>query len=195
MNSTFVPLLIFAIALLAAFTLRERQRRISLARQHRIRAYVFPDTVFEEFAKTYPHLGPKDAQLVARALRTFFIVHARAPRQLVGMPSKAVDAMWHAFILDTRAYRVFCQAAFGSFFHHVPATAMKTDDRSKLAMWRTWRMSCLEENINPVKATRLPLLFALDAKLSIPDAVHYNAEMFKKPPDTSGGCGGGGCGG
>ena len=35
-------------------------------------------------------------------------------------PSMAVDAVWHAHILDSRAYEVFCQRHFGSFEHHDP---------------------------------------------------------------------------
>jgi len=36
------------------------------------------------------------------------------------VPSKQVDAIWHAHILDTRAYREDCQRIFGSFLDHYP---------------------------------------------------------------------------
>ncbi|PKM25318.1 MAG: hypothetical protein CVV09_11375 [Gammaproteobacteria bacterium HGW-Gammaproteobacteria-13] len=36
------------------------------------------------------------------------------------VPSKAVDAIWHAHILDTRAYREDCQQVFGRFIDHYP---------------------------------------------------------------------------
>jgi hypothetical protein len=121
------------------------------------------------------------------------------------MPSKVVDALWHAFILDTRAYKSFCQAAFGAYFHHIPESSMAAVGQGTAAAWHTWRLACLEENINPAKATRIPLLFAIDAKLAIPGAIHYGPDSFKKPvgsdsSDSSGGCGGssdsgGGCDG
>lgn len=34
---------------------------------------------------------------------------------------------------------------------------------------RVWWYACVEENINPKKPTWLQLLFAMDAKLGIPD--------------------------
>jgi hypothetical protein len=190
-----VLLLVAALVGLGAFAAWQYGQRRTLAREHFIRAYVFPSDVLLELLKAYPQLQLKDAQLAARALRQFFLVHARAGGQLVAMPSKVTDALWHAFILDTRAYRAFCQQAFGSYLHHIPERAMRSGNDRQAAAWRTWRLACLEENVNPLGATRLPLLFALDAKLGIPGAVAYQPSEFKKP-ESSGGCGGGGtCGG
>lgn len=36
------------------------------------------------------------------------------------VPSKQVDAIWHAHILDTRAYRENCLQVFGRFIDHYP---------------------------------------------------------------------------
>lgn len=36
------------------------------------------------------------------------------------VPSKTVDNLWHAHILDTRAYREDCQHVFGRFIDHYP---------------------------------------------------------------------------
>lgn len=36
------------------------------------------------------------------------------------VPSKQVDALWHAHILDTRAYREDCHQVFGRFIDHYP---------------------------------------------------------------------------
>lgn len=38
------------------------------------------------------------------------------PRGVV--PSKQVDAAWHAFILHTRPYTEFCERHFGGYLHH-----------------------------------------------------------------------------
>ncbi|WP_424216328.1 glycine-rich domain-containing protein (plasmid) [Streptomyces sp. BI20] len=35
-------------------------------------------------------------------------------------PSKAVDDFWHAFVLRTVDYAVYCERAAGRFLHHVP---------------------------------------------------------------------------
>ncbi|MEY8198125.1 MAG: hypothetical protein RPS47_02675 [Colwellia sp.] len=36
------------------------------------------------------------------------------------VPSKVVDKIWHAHILDTKSYREDCQAVFGKFIDHFP---------------------------------------------------------------------------
>lgn len=183
-----------ATVLLALAAFWQRRERVRLEREHRIRAHVFPGKMLLEVTKVYPHLDLKDLQLVARALRQFFLVRARAPKGMVVMPSKAVDALWHAFILDTRAYGAFCQAAFGTWFHHIPEDAMRGRDPQGTALWRTWRLACLEENIDPGKPTRLPLLFGIDAKLAIPGTQPFDPRTLRMPKDPARGCGGG-CGG
>ena len=45
---------------------------------------------------------------------------------------------------------------------------------------RCWWYACLEENINLRKATRLPLLFAIDRKLFITDGFTYSLDCKKK---------------
>lgn len=46
----------------------------------------------------------KDQQLVARALRQFFLTFHKSKYQRVAMPSQVVDDLWHEFILFTRDY-------------------------------------------------------------------------------------------
>lgn len=41
-------------------------------------------------------------------------------RQVIGMPSHAVDEAWHGLILCTARYARFCDAAYGQFLHHHP---------------------------------------------------------------------------
>lgn len=36
------------------------------------------------------------------------------------VPTKMIDEIWHAHILDTRAYREDCQTVFGQFIDHYP---------------------------------------------------------------------------
>lgn len=45
------------------------------------------------------------------------ILYADGP---VGMISPIVDEVWHAFILFTKDYAVFCEDVFGRFIHHAP---------------------------------------------------------------------------
>jgi hypothetical protein len=41
-------------------------------------------------------------------------------KQVIGMPSHAVDEAWHGLILCTARYSAFCQDAYGQFLHHHP---------------------------------------------------------------------------
>jgi hypothetical protein len=44
----------------------------------------------------------------------------------LAMLDRDVDEIWHTFLLFTREYAAFCQAAFGSFIHHVPRTSLSS---------------------------------------------------------------------
>jgi hypothetical protein len=168
-----------------------------LRRESFIRQFVFPASVLQGLQKNYPALQEKDLHLVARALRQYFLAYARSRGRPVGMPSRAVDVLWHEFILDTAAYQDFCNKAFGKLFHHIPAGKEPATNSKGDALRVTWRFACLEENIDPRNATRLPLLFAIDAKLNIPDGHLYELDVVKKAPGTAraGTCGGFGCAG
>ena len=176
----FVILVVVVILLV-----RSELKRRRLEREQFIRSYVFPGEVLDEAFKDLPQITPKQAHLVARALRQFFLAHAHAGDQAVLMPSKAADALWHAFIGDTKAYGAFCQRAFGQYLHYIPEGRMQSaaDDA---ALWRTWRLACLEENINPSAATRLPLLYAIDVKVGMPGAEVYRPDGFRRLAGSSG---------
>lgn len=138
-----------------------------------IRSYRFPQGVFESLKRKYPHLDFKDCQLASRALRQYFLAHLKSGRKYVSMPSQAVDEVWHDFILNTKEYARFCKSAFGQFMHHTPAVVMSSNQKSNEGLRRCWWYACVDENINPRKALRLPLIFAIDKKLKISDGFYY----------------------
>jgi hypothetical protein len=61
-------------------------------------------------------------ELVDEGLRQWLRCCAAALRdkQVIGMPSHAVDEAWHGFILCTARYAAFCDRAYGRFLHHHP---------------------------------------------------------------------------
>lgn len=187
---------VFAIGAVSAYFAISR-RSIRLERESHIRHFTFSAPLLHSLQNTYPHLEEKDLFLVARALRQYFLIHAKVPNRTIGMPSQVVDTLWHNFILDTKNYQTFCIKAFGGFFHHIPAENASEKANGNRAMKLTWRNACLEENIDPKNATRLPLLFAIDSKLKIPDGFVYDLEMLKKsaPNDSNSSCSGFGCSG
>jgi len=89
------------------------------------------------------------------------------------MPSQVVDAMWHEFICTTKAYQDWWPSRWAGFCNHTRrwcwAPRRKNNDglRRRLVLGlprRVHQAGC---------ATRLPLLFALDAKLQIANGFHY----------------------
>jgi hypothetical protein len=49
--------------------------RLGPRREKHVRTYVFSSNLFEKLRTKHPHLTVKDCQLVARALRQFFLAH------------------------------------------------------------------------------------------------------------------------
>jgi hypothetical protein len=163
--------LILSIALLVVWT-RWRQA----VRADYIRTYMFPKGLFDKLQAKRPGLTLKDCQLTARALRQFFLAYLKSGCQFVSMPSQVADDLWHELILYTRHYDEFCNKAFGQFMHHTPAVVLGADKQNNTGLRRCWWYACLDENINPRQPTRLPLLFALDAKLKVGDGFVYTPD-------------------
>jgi len=141
-----------------------------------IREHAFPAFLRGKLRGLYPGLDDKALDDVEQGLRQFFVACARSRGAFVAMPSRVVDALWHEFILHTRGYDAFCRRAFGRMLHHTPAQALGAglpgDDR-KAGLRRAWFWSCKEEGLDPQRAGRLPMLFALDAALAIPGGYRY----------------------
>lgn len=160
-------------------------------RKDRIDGYAFPPRIRARVRERYPHLREPQTDLVIDGLREYFHLCNAAGRRVVAMPSQAVDVAWHEFILFTRHYRDFCRKAFGRFLHHTPAEAMSSPTIAHEGIKRAWRLACHREQINRRSPTRLPLLFALDGQLEIPDGFRYALNC--RGPGASGGRGDGYC--
>ncbi len=145
-----------------------------------VRSHPFPAYLRDKLRAHYPQVTATQALEVERGLRQFFLASAMAQGRFVAMPSKAVDAMWHEFILHTRAYDSFCRKTFGRMLHHTPAEALAAEpdraDRNFQGLRRAWVWSCRDEGIDPKQPARLPVLFALDAALAIPGGYRYVAD-------------------
>jgi hypothetical protein len=146
---------------------------VASRRRQFIRHYRFPPAVFDGL-RDCPELDAAQRSLVAQALRQFFLAYLLGGRKPVAMPSKVVDALWHAFILHTRAYDDFCRQAFGRFLHHTPSAAMGRSTNSNAGLRRVWWHACRAENLDPRAPKRIPLLFAIDRKLGVPGGHHYH---------------------
>ena len=149
-------------------------RRWTLAvRERFVREAPLPQLLKRKLRDIYPLLSPKDADLVGRGLRQFFMACLRSDKHFVAMPSRAVDALWSAFCQSPQAYQNWCQNALGYAPEHSPAQVLGKKAHHNDGLRRAWYWACREESIAPRHPSRLPLLFALDAKLAIPDGFHY----------------------
>jgi hypothetical protein len=168
--------LVFATIVLTLVSLGVWRKQVVLRRERFIRSFTLPRGLFDNLIKRHPGLTLKQCQLVAHGLRQFFLAYLKGGRRFVSMPSQIADDLWHEFILFTRNYDAFCRQAFGGFLHHTPAVVLSSLRQSNAGLRRCWWHVCLDENINPKAPTRLPLLFALDAKLNVPNGFHYAAD-------------------
>ncbi|MBE9399374.1 hypothetical protein IOQ59_19095 [Pontibacterium sp. N1Y112] len=180
---TIVPVIfaIFVAFILFRMTRKSRARK----RADLIDAYQFPVKLREKIAETYPHLSEREIAKVIQGLREYFHICNTAGNKMVSMPSQVVDVAWHEFILFTKKYDQFCNQALGRFLHHTPAEAMSTPTMAQKGIKTAWRLSCAREQVPPKNPTRLPLLFALDAELGIPDGFTY-ALNCKRTDQSSG---------
>lgn len=190
-----IPLAIAAATSAIALLFWVRWRRA--ARAEYIRGYVFPKGLFEKLRKKRPELSLKDCQLVSHCLRQFFLTYLKSGFGYVSMPSQVTDDLWHELILYTKGYEAFCSRAFGRFLHHSPAIVLSSKSQANQGLRRVWWHACVAENINPKKPTRLPILFAIDAKLNISDGFRYLADCtgVRKRVDKAGDGGVTYCGG
>jgi hypothetical protein len=166
-----VPLLFGGFAFAAVLGWVETSLRRQFIREARL-----PPFLIGKLHAAHPQLSARDAELVLRGLRQFFMAHLRSGRKFVAMPSKVVDTAWHEFILHTQGYQNWCAAAFGRLLHHTPAEVLGRDARRNDGLRRTWYWACKEESIDPRKPARLPLLFALDAKFDVPGGFRYTPD-------------------
>jgi len=63
-----------------------------------------------------------DAEAVQAEMqyKQFLIMCLKYPK-IVHVPSRMIDEVWHAHILDTKRYMQDCKAILGRFLHHVPS--------------------------------------------------------------------------
>ncbi|WKB54208.1 glycine-rich domain-containing protein [Eleftheria terrae] len=195
-------LLALVASLLCLWAHSKLRRLLREQREHFLRHAPLPRHLQQAVGKAYPHLLAAELDLVEHGLRQFFVVYLRAGA-FIAMPSQVADRMWHEFILDTQAYRDFCQRGFGHFFHHRPAATLQ-QGRPGLnqALRTTWRHACRVQGLDPRRPSQLPLLFALDTQLAIADGFRYSLDCRELAPDAANpsycatalsgsGCGGG----
>jgi hypothetical protein len=167
-------LLIFLIVGIVIASIYKLYRRSLITKRTVfIENYKFPKKVAVKVLETYPHLTEQQVHQILDGLREYFHICNIAGKKMVTMPSQVVDIAWHEHILFTQSYACFCRRALGRFLHHTPAEAMRKPTSAQEGIKRAWKISCSRENISTKTPETLPLLFALDTQLNIPDGFKY----------------------
>ena len=144
-----VGLVLLGLVLFAGYRLWQRARRRD--RSAFIDGFPYARTLDRRLAAKRPELTADQRGQVFAGLREYFHLCNDAGRNMVAMPSQAVDDAWHELILFTRQYRRFCDRAFGRFLHHTPAEAMASPTVAQEGIKRAWRLACArEETFGPV---------------------------------------------
>lgn len=77
-------------------------------------------------------LSSSDIDDIELELKRFFALPLLFPDDAGSIaPALEVDALWHAFILDTAAYRSFCDDVYDGFLDHVPDTEVASAGHSE----------------------------------------------------------------
>ena len=144
-------------------------------RERFVREGPLPLILKRKLREAYPGMSNKDSDLVERGLRQFFFACVRSGTKPVAMPSKVVEQMWRGFATDAAVYERWSQMAFGRMLAPTAALPLGSNAQDNDALRRAWYWACKDEAILPRNPTRLPILFALDAKLGIAGGLHYLA--------------------
>jgi len=135
--------------------------------------YQFPEAVADRFRREHPEVHPEDTALVEAAARQWFRLIARAPKQALALPSRAVSDWWLGFLHAEDAYRQFCQDAFGGFVPHRPPPSGPGEGVADgPGLMRTLESARGDE---PAAPNGLPWLFRVDARVYVLNARRYIA--------------------
>jgi hypothetical protein len=176
----------------------QRNHRRREQRTH-VERYAFPVALRLKMREAYPSLSDDQISAVFEGLRQWFLLLHAHPRTKFGMPSKAVDSAWHAFILMTRQYQAFCEKAFGRYVHHEP-NEPGTERDSNAALARTLATGAGGLAGGAMLGGAVGAnLFAIDHEVGIDNGNVYDPmqleELRRMEQEAKRGADGGGCSG
>lgn len=176
-NSIFIVIIVSVIIIKVIIDIISPLKRIQKRREKHIEEYEFPQSIFDSIKIKYNHLSEDDIHLTLTALKEYFLINSRAKNSQIAMPSKIVVLAWHEFILHTKQYSYFCYKSFGHFLHHCPTASISKDVRvqqksARNGMRLAWQLSS-KSPYTQIEHLSMPLLFAIDELLKIPDGQFY----------------------
>jgi len=114
-------------------------RHVSIDREPQcIETWDFSDVEFRLVEKE--GLPVDDVRVAVDEFRKYMLLRRIYRSQVLPMPSKLVDEVWHQFILFTKDYHNFCNYVFGEYIHHQPTTASRQPSRKSIQQfYRSYR--------------------------------------------------------
>lgn len=91
----------------------ELERRKALIEKLDLRRFVW------KIGSDHPDMKREEILQAVADYRMFLTLILLHPKKLI-RPSRAIDLVWHAHILDTVRYQADCERIFGYFLHHAP---------------------------------------------------------------------------
>lgn len=135
-----------------------------------------PPALFPYWSRTsqqeFPSI-PRDASFFAQSAEglMMFFDCAAAARKTCGLPSRAADSVWHAWMrLDEVGLHRFCIRHFGKVIPHVEKAKMGAGMHEALAVCL---VQARRRASQPAAGTHLPRLFSLDQRLGMPHGFAY----------------------
>lgn len=177
--------LLFILPLVIAYVIANAQHKKKLKQQRHdyILNYLFPALIQQRFLNQYP-LTQAEMEQVELGLKQFFLI-ALERRGKVAMPSKIVDEYWHAFLLSTRHYQLFCEKAFGRVLHHLPeahdpVSPHRITHFSPPMVNAYVGAKAVSRQIPAMTLSGFPLLFMLDQALGVDQGFYYDHLVFTR---------------
>lgn len=157
-------------------------------RERFVREGPLPQFIKRKLREEYPSFSSKDTELVERGLRQFFLACVRSGSSPVAVPSVVVAHAWRVFSDQPASYEDWCTMTLGKVLPMTPVRRLGTNAQHNDALRRTWYWACKEEAIQANHPSRLPILFALDAKLAVIGGIVYMAnthEFARRPVESA----------
>lgn len=136
-----------------------------------IAEFRFPQHAIDKVANKH-NLDSEEMEMVVDGLKEYLILSKLAEGKSLAMPSLVVDDLWHEFILCTKAYREFCDMAFGYYLDHNPSVSSDNSDGDADALARVWDTSCILNGNRLRTAKNASILFTVDYNLGITPINH-----------------------
>lgn len=73
--------------------------------------------------------SPDHARLMERDYKRFLYLTVTRHEAIV--PTKEIDKLWHAHVLDTRKYFADCEHLFGEYLHHFPYFGLRGEEDAR----------------------------------------------------------------